>query len=178
MSGLAQKKETTKKLKTEVDAAKISVVVDYRGLTVAEITHLRRELMKDDAKLMVAKNTLLKRAIKDSELEGLSDHLSGPTALLLGLGDQVKPIKTVKQFLKTAKKDNEIRGGFMEGRVIDSDEVEQLAKLPPLEELQGKLVGSIAAPVNGIVQALITPHRKLAIALNEYSKQLEQKENS
>lgn len=173
MGKLAQKKETVEQLKAELDKATIAVVADYRGLTVAELTELRRELRKENAKFMVAKNTLAKHAIGDKDMKVLNDVLKGPTALVIGLGDQVAPVKALTTFLSKNKKDNELRGGYLDGKLLSRAEVEQLAKLPPLEELRGKLVGAINSPLAGVVAAVSSPQRGLVNVLDQYAKRLQ-----
>jgi large subunit ribosomal protein L10 len=170
---LAQKKETTAKIEAALKKATITVVADYRGLTVAELGELRRELLKDKAQLTVAKNTLTKHAISGTDMQVLGDALKGPTALLIGQGDQVAPLKTLTTFLSKNKKPNEIRGGYLDGKLLSRAEVEQLAKLPPLEELRGKLVGAINSPLAGTVAALSSPQRGLVNVLDQYAKRLQ-----
>lgn len=171
MGKLAQKQETVEQLKAALDNATITVVADYRGLTVAEMTELRRELRKEKARFIVAKNTLTKHVTKNSDLKALDPVLKGPTALLVGQGDQVAPVKALTTFLSKHKKtENEIRGGYLDGKLLSRAEVEQLAKLPPLEELRGKLVGAINSPLAGIVGAISSPQRALVNVLDQYAK--------
>jgi large subunit ribosomal protein L10 len=171
---LAQKKETVAQLKSELDKATIAVVADYRGLTVAELTLLRHELYKEQAQFAVAKNTLTKHALQDSDKAVLGPALKGPTALLIGRADQVAPVKIYVDFLKKHKKENVIRGGFLDGKLLSPAEVDQLAKLPPLEELRGKLVGAINSPLAGIVAAISSPQRGLVNVLDQYAKKLQE----
>lgn len=173
MGKLAQKQETVETLKAELSQATVAVVADYRGLTVAELTQLRRELYKQEARFTVAKNTLTRHAIKDTDLQLLDGYLKGPTALLIGRADQVGPVKTLTEFLKKNKKANEIRGGCLDGKLLSRTEVDQLAKLPPFEELRGQLVGAINSPLSGIVSALSSPQRGLVNVLDQYAKRLQ-----
>lgn len=168
MGKLASKQQTVEMLKSELDGSTVMLVVDYRGLSVAELTTLRKELYKEKAKLKITKNTLLKRARVE-----LSDMLSGPTALLIGKADQVTPVKIVTSYFKKHKKSNTFRGGFLDGRVISPSEVEQLASLPPIEELRGKLVGAVNAPLAGLVQAVSGPQRGLVNVLDQYAQRLQ-----
>ena len=174
MGKLAQKQGTVEQLKAELAQVTIAVVADYRGLSVAEMTELRRELFKQDAQFTVAKNSLTKHAIKGTELSALNDVLKGPTALLIGRADQVAPVKTLTTFLTKNKKANEIRGGYLDGKLLSRAEVEQLAKLPPIEELRGKLVGAINSPLAGIVAAISSPQRGLVNVLDQYAKRLQE----
>jgi large subunit ribosomal protein L10 len=171
---LAQKKETVESLKSHLSNATIAVVADYRGLTVSELTQLRRELYKEKAQFTVAKNTLAIHAIKDTELEALKDSLKGPTALLIGQADQVAPVKILTEFFKKNKKTNQIRAGVLDSKLLSAAEVDQLAKLPPIEELRGKLVGAINSPLSGIVAAISSPQRGLVNVLDQYSKRLQE----
>jgi large subunit ribosomal protein L10 len=168
---LAQKQATVEELKAELSQATVAVVADYRGLTVADLTQLRRELYKLQATFTVAKNTLARHAIKDTDNQGLDGYLKGPTALLVGRADQVAPVKVLTEFLKKNKKPNEIRGGCLDGKLLSQAEVEQLAKLPPLEELRGQLVGAINSPLSGIVSAISSSQRGLVNVLDQYAKQ-------
>lgn len=174
MGKLAQKTATAEELKAELSQATVAVVADYRGLTVAELTELRRELYKQNASFTVAKNTLTRHAIKGSHVESLGAYLKGPTALLIGRADQVTPVKTLTEFLKKNKKSNEVRGGCLDGKLLSHTEVEQLAKLPPLEELRGQLVGAINSPLSGIVSAISSPQRGLVNVLDQYAKRLQE----
>lgn len=174
MGKLAQKKETVEQLKADLGKATIAVVADPRGLSVAELTLLRRELYKEKAQFTFAKNTLAIHAIKDTELESLKDALKGPTALLIGQADQVAPVKILTEFFKKNKKDNQIRGGVLESKFLNPAEVDQLAKLPPIDELRGKLVGAINAPLSGIVSAISSPQRGLVNVLDQYAKRLQE----
>lgn len=174
MGKLAQKKETVEQLKTQLGKATVAVVADYRGLTVAELTELRHTLYKQKARFTVAKNTLTKHALKDTDLKVLEGYLKGPTALIIGEADQVAPVKTLTEFLKKNKKENEIRGGYLDGKLLSRAEVEQLANLPPIEELRGKLVGAINSPLAGMVAALSSPQRGLVNVLDQYAKKLQE----
>lgn len=170
MAGLAEKKKAVEELKERLHAAGFTFVADYRGLSVAEMTELRRALRKENVRVQVAKNTLMRRAVADSEYEGLAEYFSGPTAVVFSETDPVAPVKIIKEFLKKAKKKNELRGGFMEGRVLTPAEVEELGNLPSIDELRGKLVGALAWPGNQLVAALSSPHRQLANVLDQYAK--------
>lgn len=170
MAGLAKKQNTVETIKTQMKDATIAVVADYRGLSVEELTQLRAELYKESAQFTVVKNTLMRRVVKDTDKEPLTPYLSGPTAILWGTGDQIAPVKVLKKFLTQGKKTNEIRGGLLEGKGLSAAEVEQLAKLPPFDELRGMLVSAINSPLAGIVGAISSPQRGLVNVLDQYAK--------
>jgi large subunit ribosomal protein L10 len=172
MAGLAKKQGTVQALQETLKEAQVAVVVNYSGLTVAEVTRLRRELRNDQAQFSVVKNTLMKRAIADTPVAVLSDNLKGPSAILFGMSDQVAPIKTYTRVLKELKKDkvNTFQAGYMDGQLLSRTEVEQLASLPPLNELRAKLLGGIASPMNGLVASIIGPHRALVSVLDQLAQ--------
>lgn len=174
VSGLAKKKETVQELKDALQDAAVAFVVDYRGLSVKEMTDIRQEFYKNDAQLTVMKNTMLKRAVEGTEMEPLTEFLEGPTALAIGRSDQVVPIKILKKYFKDNKKENGVRGGALDGKALSMAEVEQLSQLPSLDELRGKLLGGIASPLNGLVAAISGPQRGLVNVLEQYAKQKQQ----
>ncbi|MDH4380018.1 MAG: 50S ribosomal protein L10 [Vampirovibrionales bacterium] len=172
MGALPQKKEAVVVIEESLNKASVAYVFDYRGLTVAEITKLRRKLYKTDAVLIVTKNTLLRRAITGTNKEAMMPFLAGPTAILYGYGDQVAPLKAMKEFLKETKKekDNVIRGGVLDGAALSPADVDQLAKLPSREVLLAQLVGGIASPSRGLVAAISGPQRSLVNVLDQFAQ--------
>ena len=174
MGKLAQKQVFTEHLKQTLERATVAVVVDYRGLTVADLTRLRGELRPVDAAFTIAKNTLTRHAIHGSPKAVLDVALKGPTALLVGTGDQVAPVKVLSTFLSANKKPNEIRAGYLDGKLLSRAEVEQLAKLPPLEQLRGQLASAINAPLSGLVSVISSPQRGLVNVLDQYAKRLQE----
>lgn len=160
-------------LKTALDKAKVALVSDYRGLTVKEITQLRRQLQDVDADYTVAKNTLIKVALTDNPIsEALSPFLSGPTALAIGYGDPVAPAKILSDFMRTSKKTS-IRGGVVEGKSVDANQVKAIADLPSREVLIAKALGSMKAPITGIVMVLSGVPRSLVYTLDAIRQQKE-----
>ncbi|MDX2084918.1 MAG: 50S ribosomal protein L10 [Candidatus Melainabacteria bacterium] len=171
MATLQQKKAAFEGLFEELKDARIIVVADYRGLTVAELTDLRKQLREQQATLTVAKNTIMRRVIQGTPVEGLSASLSGPTAVLVGKGDQVAPIKVIRDYLKKNKKPNELRGGYLDGSVLDAKEVLSLADLPSKEVLLAQLVGCINAPLSGLAMVIQGPQSALVRALGQIADQ-------
>jgi large subunit ribosomal protein L10 len=174
---LVQKKEKETKqvvmgqLTATLNKAAIAVVMDYRGLSVADMSVLRKLLHPLQATFTVAKNTLARRVFKDAGQTDVAEALKGPTALLVGRSDQVAPLKAVLEFLKKAKKtDNKVRGGVLDGQFLTAVQVGELADLPPLIELRGKLLGGIASPLSGTVAALSSPQRSLVTVLSKFAE--------
>lgn len=172
MATKAFKNDKIQAVKESILKAKVAIVTDYRGMTVEEITTLRRQLQKEGADYTVAKNTLAKIAIKDTPFEPLAEYLEGPTAIAFGFSDEVAPAKVLTQFIKKAKK-GEIRGGALDGKALNVSEVKRLAELPSKEELIAKILGSINAPASGLVNTVNGVARALTIAMEEVRKQKE-----
>lgn len=172
MTTKAFKNDKVQEIKDSMSKATVAIVTDFRGLSVSEITDLRRLLQKEGADYTVVKNTLAKIAIKDTPYESLGEFLQGPSGIAMGFGDQVAPAKVLTQFIKKAKK-SEIKGGVIDGNVISIDEVRKLSELPSKEELYAKMLGSINSPAHGVVNVVNGVARALVIAMEEVRKQKE-----
>ena len=144
----AQVVEITEALK----GATTGVLVDYRGLTVEEDTKLRSDLRAAGVKYFVVKNTLLRLATKETGLEELDSILHGPTALAVS-EDAVAPAKILSDFAKD-NSNLEIKSGFMDGKVLSLDELNQLAKTPSKEVLISRLLGSMQSPIANLARVL------------------------
>ncbi|MGN0162886.1 MAG: 50S ribosomal protein L10 [Candidatus Ornithomonoglobus sp.] len=138
-----------------IKAAQTGVLVDYRGLNVAEDTELRNKLREANVKYFVIKNKILKRAVEEAGIEGLDEVLHGPTALAVSDEDAVAPAKVLAEFAKTNDK-LELKGGFMDGAAMSLDEVKKLAATPNFETLIAKMMGSLQSPISGLVRLLNT----------------------
>ncbi len=153
MSTKAFKDEKIEKIKEKVDKAQVAILTNYQGLTVEEITKLRRSIQKGGGDYMVTKNTLTKIAIKDTPYEVLSESLKGPSAIAFGFEDPVSPAKALSQFIKEAKK-GEIVAAVLEGKLLTAQEAKALANLPTKEELFAKMLGCVNSPATGIVGSI------------------------
>jgi large subunit ribosomal protein L10 len=140
--------------------ASASVVTEYRGLSVAKLTQLRRDL-GDDANFRVAKNTLVKRAAEDAGVEGLDSLLAGPTAIAFIQGEPVDAAKAIKRFARE-NPGLTIKGGYMDGRALSSAEVEQLADLESREVLLAKLAGAMKANLSKAAGLFAEPASQVA----------------
>ena len=152
---LEAKKAQVAEIAEILKAAQTGVLVDYRGLTVEEDTNLRNQLRAAGCKYFVVKNTLLKLATKEAGLEGLDEVLHGPTAIAVSNDDAVAPAKVLAEFAKKNDK-LELKSGFMDGAVMSLDEVKTLAATPNMETLIAKMMGSLNAPISGLVRLLNT----------------------
>jgi large subunit ribosomal protein L10 len=148
----ARKEAAVGELVERLSGAKNLFLTDYAGLTVDEITRLRRELRKDGNTYSVVKNTLFRIAAGD--LAGqLERFLTGPTGIVFAGADPVAPAKALKTFSDTVKR-VAVKAAYIDGQVVDAAEVEKLAKLPPKAELIALLVATLANPIRGLVTVL------------------------
>lgn len=161
-----QKKELfVEELAGKMEEAASLIFTDYRGLDVAKMTSLRKSLREAGVEYRVVKNTLVRFAAEKAQIENLDDMTVGPTAIAFGLKDPVAPAKILLDFAK-GNPDLEIKGGVLEGNIIDLSRVEYLSKIPSREVLLSKALGSLQAPITGLVMVLSGVPRKLLYALN------------
>lgn len=149
---LEQKKAVVSEVSAAIKGAQAAVVAEYRGLTVSQMTELRRKAFESKVYLRVVKNTLARRAVQGSEFECLTDHLVGPLALAAA-DDPVAVAKVLSLFAK----DNEklvIKTGAMAGKLMSTDELKVLAELPSREQLLAMLVATMQAPIQKFTQTL------------------------
>ena len=170
MSTKAFKQDKIESMKENFSKAKVAVVTEYRGLTVEEITKLRRSLQKENSDYMVTKNTLAKLASKGTQFEVLADSLKGPVAIAFGFQDEVAPAKILTKFIKDVKK-GEIIATVLDGKLLNAKETQVLASLPSKEELYAKMLGSINSPATGIVGAVNAVMSGLVRAMDQVAKQ-------
>lgn len=159
-----QKEELVSELKARMDKSSLVVVSRQVGLTVAEVTDLRRQMREAGADFKVYKNTLAEIAIKGTEAECLTEHLKGPTTLAFSV-DPLAAAKTAVKFAKDNKK-FEVLAGIMDGRALSANDVVALATLPSLDELRSKILGLISAPATKIAMVLKEPGTRVARVLN------------
>lgn len=164
------KEETVEALKGAIAAQRGAVVASYRGMTVAEMTALRKKLREGNAEFKVVKNTMIRLAAKDTPFEQLTEHFKGPTAVAFTHGDPVALAKAMKEFSAGNPKIT-LRAGYLEGRVLSAKDVQALADVPSREVLLSRLVGGLSSPVRRLVQALSGPQRKLVYALDSIRRQ-------
>jgi len=170
---LEEKKQTVSELAQKLERSTIVITTNYIGLTVAEMTELRRKLRGEEIEYRVIKNTLARFAAEQVGKEKLNSIIEGPTAIAFGYGDETAPAKALLDYIRSAKSELKINGGLMKERVLSASEVATLATLPPKEVLIAKLLsgmqGSIFALVN-VLNANIAGFTNLLVARK---KQLE-----
>ncbi len=150
---LEQKQQIVKELRETIGSSVAGVIVDYKGINVADDTILRKELREAGIDYRVVKNTLLGRAIEGTELEGIKNVLEGTTAIAISKEDHVAAARILNKFAEAHENFN-IKAGYLEGKEIDLDTIKSLAKLPSREVLLATVLGAFQAPIAAFARAV------------------------
>ena len=153
MAKVELKQPIVEEIAATVKDAQSVVLVDHRGLTVAEDTQLRRQLREAGVTYKVYKNTLMNFAFKGTEFEALCESLKGPSAIAVSKEDATAPARVLAKFAKTAPK-LEIKAGVVEGQAYDASGINAIASIPSREELISKLLGSLQSPISNLARVL------------------------
>lgn len=160
-------------LSDKLKEASLVVVTDYRGLSVEKITKLRNELRSVSSDYRVAKNTLLKRASQGTDLEQLHPYFTGPTAIVVSLGDPIAPVKVLVKYLKDYS-ELSIKAGFLQGTFLSAEGTQALSTLPGRNELLGKLLSLLVSSqvrllnvLNGVPQKFVRVLRAIEKSKSE-----------
>ena len=153
MAKVELKQPIVEEISELLNGAATAVVVDYRGLTVAEDTELRKQLREAGVVYKVYKNTVINFAIKDTEFADLAQHLEGPTAIAVCKDDATAAARVLAKFAKTAEA-LEIKGGVVDGVYYDAAGIGQIASIPSREVLLSKLLGSMQSPVTNFARVI------------------------
>ncbi len=167
---IESKAKLVDELADKLKNAPSTIVVDYRGVNVDEVTALRKAAREAGVEYKVYKNTMVKRALDKAGIEGFSEYFEGPTAIAIATEDAVAPAKVLDKYAKEFK-NLEIKAGLVDGKVVDVDGVTALAKLPAREVLVAQVLGTLNAPITGLVNVLNGNIRGLAVALNAIAEQ-------
>lgn len=166
-----RKMETLASLTDKMTRMQLAVVADYRGMTVAEITDLRKRLRESGAELIVAKNTLVRRAAQDTGREAIEPLLEGPTAMAFAYDDIAKAAKTLNDYVRASKKTIPIRGGLLGNDLLPADGLEAVTRLPSRDQMMANILGGVQAPASRIVGVLSGVMRNIAFILRARSEQ-------
>ena len=153
MAKVELKQPIVQAIADDVNGAASVVIVDYRGLTVAEDTELRKQLREAGIVYKVCKNTMMKRAFEGTEFEGLSEFLEGPSAMAVSKDDATVAARILSDFAKKAKA-LELKAGVVEGTVYDQAALAEVAKIPSREVLISRLLGSMQSPIANLARVL------------------------
>lgn len=162
------KEKTVAELNESMGTASNAILIDYKGISVPEVTELRKQVRESNSNYLVVKNTLALLAIKDKPLEALSEQFSGPTAIAWS-DDAVTLAKVLTKFAKDAPA-LEFKAAMLDGEVIPVEQIDQIASLPSREELLGKLVFLLNSPIQGLVNVLNANIKNLAVVLDQIAK--------
>ena len=154
---LSEKQAIVEALTERLQGASAGIVIDYKGITVAEDTQLRANMRKEDVEYSVVKNTLLRFAAKNVGLDELDSVLNGTTSLATTSADPIAPFRIVKEFTSKLPKDSNkfvIKAAFMDGKMLSDSEVTEIAALPSKDALYAKVLGTMIAPITGLAVCL------------------------
>lgn len=166
-----QKAAQIQDLADRMSRSQLTIIADYRGLTVEALQGFRSRLRPMESEFRIAKNTLTRIAAEQVGIEGLDSQLEGPTAILFAYGDVVAPAKAISDFARSSRI-LQVRAGVMNNQVITASDIEAISSLPPREELLGKLVGLLASPMTRTAGVLSGPARSVVYLANARIEQL------
>ena len=170
MKNREQKAEAISEFSEGIGKATNAFVFDFKGITVPQVTELRKQVRESGSQYVVIKNTLALIAVKDSPLQKLTGTFTGMTAIAYNTSDPVALAKVLTKFAKDVPT-VQFKGALLAGQVVAANEIQNIANLPTREELLAKLLYLMQHPIRGLAVVLNGPIRKLAIALNEIQKQ-------
>ena len=151
---LSEKQAIVEGLKEKLKGSVAGVLVNYSGITVADDTALRRKMREENVDYSVVKNTLLRFAIDDAGYGELDELLNGTTSLAVSAEDPLAPARVVNEYAEKLQNCFEIKGGFMDGKVVSVDEIKAMAKIPPLPILRAQALGTMLAPITSLAVVL------------------------
>ena len=166
-----QKAAVVDEIAGQIEAARAIFAVDYRGISVSQIAELRAKLRESDTRFRIVKNSLSERAADKAGAEALRPLLEGPTALALVGGDAAMAAKALNDTARALNNLIEFKGGLMDGNALSADDVRAIARLPTRDVLNAQLVGTIAAPLSGLVRTLNALIAGVAIQLQAIADQ-------
>lgn len=164
-----EKRAAVESLSETLRSASSVVLVDFRGMKVADASELRRRIRKAKCGYRVVKNTLAQIAAQDTAFQALKDHFQGPTAIAYSRADPVALARLLTDFAKSSPS-LQVKAALVEGRLLDGKAVGEIARLPSRTELMGKLLFLLNAPAWQLVSVLSAPIRNLAYALSQIRK--------
>ena len=173
-----KKLEQVALLEERLGRATITIGLDYRHLSVAQMQELRRTLREKapDSELRVIKNTMLARAAENAGQQGVTEIVDEATALLFGFAEIVEPPKALREYLRESRLEIPIRGGFLDGDVLSGAQVTELADVPSHDDLMGLMAGGLNSPIRGIAGVLHGMIRDIAAIVEARASQIEEQE--
>lgn len=168
-----RKIDIVSELTEKMERSQLAVVADYRGFSVAELSALRARLRESGAEIIVAKNTLLRLAARNTGRESLESFLEGPTAVAFGYDDVAKVAKVLLEASRATPKALKVKGGMLGTSQLQADGLEEVTRLPSREQALAQVVGGIAAPVAGVVGVINAAITNVALVIQARIDQLQ-----
>jgi large subunit ribosomal protein L10 len=168
-----KKRQLVESLQETYSRCTVGILTDYRGISMVEMTDLRRKLREAGVEYRVVKNSLAQFAARNIGMDDLAATFEGPVAIAFGYGEITEAAKVLTDYIRTTKSVLSIKGGFLEDGVISSKEVETLARLPSREVLIAQVMAGMQSPITGLVNVLVGPVRGVMGVLQARIKQLE-----
>jgi large subunit ribosomal protein L10 len=168
-----EKVEVVAEIQRQVTESQIGILTDYRGLSTLELTALRRTLRAAGIEYRVVKNTLARLAVQQAGRENLAGLFTGPVAVAFGHDDITHPAQVLIEYIRSAKSELSIKGGFMGDTALSPDEVKEIATLPSKEVLVARVLGGLQGPIAGLARCLTAPMQGLVGVLQARIEQME-----
>ena len=168
-----EKVATINELSEQLNQATMAVLTDYRGLTVAQMADLRRQLRPAEVQLKVVKNTLARRAAQKSGKAELLPALVGPTAIAFGYGEPTALAKALTDTIRSQRLPMQVKSALLGKQLLGAADVSRIAELPPREVVLSQVVGALQAPITGLVNVLNGVMQNFALVLDARRRQLE-----
>ena len=168
-----QKAAEVSELTEQIGKASNAFLIDFKGITVPQVTELRKQVRQTNSGYVVVKNTLALIALKDSPIINMKEQFNGPTAIAFNATDAVVLAKALTRFAKDVPAVT-FKGALLNGQVVPASEIQNIANLPSREELVSKLLYLLQSPIRGLVTVLSANIRNLAVVLDQVAKQKEQ----
>ena len=175
MATKEKKAQTIDELQDVLAKCSIGIVADYRGLTAADTTALRRKLREAKVELRVVKNTLARRAAVQAGRDDIVGLFKGPMAMAVGYGDISEPARVLTDYIRASRVNLSVKGGFLSNRVLTAADIATLPTLPSREVLLARVLGGIQSPITSLVYCLAAPMRGVLGVLQARIQQLEGK---
>jgi len=167
-----QKATEVSELQEQIGKASNAFLIDFKGITVPQVTELRKQVRQSNSGYVVVKNTLALIALKDSPIIGMKEQFTGPTAIAFNSTDAVVLAKALTKFAKDVPAVR-FKGALLNGQVVPASEIQNIANLPSREELVSKLLFLMQSPIRGLVTVLQANIRNLAVVIDQIAKQKE-----
>jgi large subunit ribosomal protein L10 len=165
-----EKAQEVSRLTDEIGKATNAFLIDFKGITVPQVTELRKQVRETNSKYLVVKNTLALIAVKDSPMHGLKDKFSGHTAIAFNSGDPVALAKALTKFAKDVPT-VQFKAAMLNGQLVPAAQIETIATLPSREELVAKLLFVLQSPIRGLATVLNANIRNIAVVIDQIAKQ-------